>query len=123
MCVEGESLFLFGFTSKGSPTRQDRYEIGCLSLTDMKPLWHTKVYNVDEKCQILVHKDNIAIIKPDQELTSIRIPDLNSGESKVRRCKECGFYYATPSDKSDHEGSGRHVTIFTDYDTSTIEDF
>lgn len=49
-----------------------KYELGCILLPSLRPLWTTQLKNVDDTCHIVAHDEHIAIVKRNQEISTFK---------------------------------------------------
>lgn len=63
-----DKIFLFGCSA-------GRYEIGCLSLTDQRPIWCASLKNVDHNCKIIVQEDHIILFKSNHEHSVMKVEE------------------------------------------------
>lgn len=57
-----ENLYIFGRLSN------DKYELGCLYIPTLNPLWNVSLKDVDESCHILPHDTHVMVVKSNQQL-------------------------------------------------------
>lgn len=53
-----------------------KYELGCIHLPSLKPIWCTQLKDVDNSCLILPHDDHVAIVGGNQDLIAMRTNSL-----------------------------------------------
>lgn len=105
--IHREYLYLFGYR-KDLP-RTKSFEIGCLYLPSLRPIWSSEIKGVDSNCNLLVHDDHIVFIKNSQKLISIKLPSKRSAE-----CKQCKLEFLSDDDRSRHCRS-KHQNIFMQF--------
>lgn len=102
--VRKEYLFVLGCSLSANQTVS--YELGCLYMPNLRPIWITHLAGVDETCQLLVHDDFVVIISRDQQVTASR------SKTKGLVCKRCKLDLLSNADKKFHQYNN-HVTLFT----------
>lgn len=72
--VSQDKVFLF------SRTNSD-YQLTCLDPTHFKPLWSTRLEDVDHNCRIIAQRDHVIIFKGNQEHFIIKMEDITNNNN------------------------------------------